>query len=114
MKRTQRSMQATGETVLPEAKTATLNAIMQMATFSPQRKPEQMSRIGGTLEGLPWSTRAWHVCKDTSQNLGDPAGSSVMLVSITNRKEGCTEDRQGVGSVHSTRRTGKPFTWGRD
>jgi hypothetical protein len=86
MKRTQRSMQATGETVIPEAKTATLIATKQAATFSSQRKPARRNRLGEILEGLPWSTRAWHVCKDTLQNLGDPVSSSVKVVSAIQPK----------------------------
>ena len=59
------------------------------------------------------SQRAWHAQREAHRNLGDPCRRPATDKRV-HTKPKAREDDMGVGSLHSTLRTGKPATRGRE
>jgi RNA-directed DNA polymerase len=57
--------------------------------------------------------RTWHVCRETTRNLGDPVCSWQKPGKPDRAKTRKADGIRGVGSAHCTPRTGKPATWGK-
>ena len=85
----------------------------QMVMVSTCQKPTRRSRTGEALEVCRGPQRARYVCKEASrtwETRGTPGAHAQGRGAQPNeeRRDGST----GVRSTDSTRRTGKPATWG--
>jgi hypothetical protein len=67
----------------------------------------------GKLNTAPRGLSPWHGNKWNCQELGRTRLFRKGNLHINRRKGGCREDGLVVGLTHSTRRSGKPATWGR-
>jgi hypothetical protein len=111
-KRTQRILQAAGETVLPEVlEQPRNNSIAVGECVNEQRNQHKASVIGEDVEDCR-GHQAVARRKRSIRNLGDPTISRGMYTGRKqNRKSGKEPDvLWGVGSAHSTLRQGKPVT----
>src|SRR5262245_54564055 len=85
---------------------------MQMAMVLTSQKPTQRNRLGEVPEGLPGSTLERGRREEKRQELerSSPAPHTRQGEPTKRRS---SDSGEGVRSTRSTRRMGKPSTWGR-
>src|SRR5262249_44209265 len=112
-KRRQRILEAAGVTAHPEVLVQLRQGVADAEGLN---APEGNTRTTGMARGCRSAgvLRPWHAGREASKNLGSPRGSCSCSVQARGQ-EGRETHRIPLRCLitHSTRRWGKPTTWGR-